>query len=123
MDTHNFVLAITTGLLGASSARLDRLFAYFDMRFNLDGAGRPGRPGLLVQDCSAVRLPLKTWVRDMRHAGPAAARLGLASHDICGQAYKMAAFAGGRPWTLAIEQSREFTTQFLIGTVSDNTQG
>ena len=117
MDTHNFVLAITTGLLGASTTRLERLFAYFDVRFNLDGNGRPGRPGLLVQDCSAVRLPLKTWVRDMRHAGPAAAMLGLAGHDICGEAYKMAAFAGGRPWTLAIAQRSDFT-QFLIGTVS-----
>lgn len=121
MDTNNFVLAITVGLLGASSRRLVRLFAYFDMRFNLDGTGNPGRPCLVVQDCSAMRLPLKAWVRDVRNAGPAAARLGLAGHDICGEAYKMAAFAGGRPWTLAIAQRSEFT-QFLIGTVSQTTQ-
>lgn len=115
MDTHNFVLAITTGLLGASSSRLGRLFNYFNGGFDLTGIQHPERASVIVQDCSAVRISLKKWVHDVRLAGATFAGLGLSQEDVCGEAYKMAGFAGGRPWTLAIA-NRGQAAQFLIGT-------
>lgn len=119
MDTHNFVLAITTGLLAAPSSRLGRLFNYFDDRFDLTGIPARERAGVIVQDCSAVRTSLKHWVQEMRQAGAATTMLGLSPEDISGDAYKMAGLPGGRPWTLAISNTPE-AAQYMVGTVSDS---
>ena len=114
MDTHNFVLAITTGLLAAPDSRLVHLFNYFHGGFDVTGIQSPERPSVIVQDCSAVRISLKKWVQDGRLAGATFAGLSLSPEDVCGEAYKMAGFAGGRPWTLAIANPVE-AAQFLIG--------
>lgn len=117
MDTHNFVLAITTGLLTAPSHRMTQLFDYFDARFALEQTQDADRASVIVQDCSALRVPLKTWVQQTRLAGATAIMHALSPRDMCGEAYKMAGLVGGRPWTLAIGQQGE-AMQFLIGTVS-----
>ena len=119
MDTHNFVLAIATGLLAAPSSRLGRLFSYFDDRFDLTGIHARDRARVIVQDCSAVRMSLKHWVQEIRQAGAAVTMLGLSPEDTFGEAYKMAGLPGGRPWTLAISNTPA-AAQYLIGTVSDS---
>lgn len=118
MDTHNFVLAITTGLLAAPSSRLGRLFNYFGDRFDLTGIHAREPAAVIVQDCFAVRMSLKNWVQEMRQTGAATTILGLSREDIFGDAYKMAGLPGGRPWTLAISNTPA-ASQYMIGTVSD----
>lgn len=117
MNTQNLMLAIATGLLRAESERLPGLFQFFDKHVALDKVVDLERPSLIMQDCAALRTPFKGWVLAMRQVGIKSMSLGMAEQDLCAEPYMMAGFAGGRPWTLAVETSVN-TTQFLVGTVS-----
>lgn len=118
MNTHNFVLGMTTGLLAMPPEEVGRVCDYVDGLFGAnDQAEGACRITIVMQDKHGLRVPLRNWIHDLHSTKVTSVRLGLEADSGPYPDYKMAGFAGGRPWTLEIIAERG-SSQFLLGTTS-----